>query len=86
MTARDLDQRGAPPASAATPSAIETFRDIVFADAALQAELRRAPDRASFVALVQQRARERGCAAEPAAIEAALDAAARAWMLRWIAQ
>jgi hypothetical protein len=65
-------------------SSLENFQTIVSADPALQAELRRVPDRAGFVALVVGRAREHGLALEPAAIEAELDAAARAWMLRWI--
>jgi hypothetical protein len=63
---------------------LEQFRTIVFADPALQQELRQTPDRAGFVKLVLDRAHERGCPLTTAAIEAALDAAARDWMLRWI--
>jgi hypothetical protein len=64
------------------PSALDDFRDIVLADPALQDELRRAPDRASFVALVLERARACGCALQRDEIDAALAAAAHDWMLR----
>jgi hypothetical protein len=63
---------------------LEKFRSIVFADPALQHKLRQAPDRASFVSLVLAHANETGCPLDSAGIEAAIDAAARAWMLRWI--
>jgi hypothetical protein len=63
-------------------SALQRFQAIVLADPALQRELRRAPDRASFIGLVLERAHERGCALEAAEVEAALVAAARDWMLR----
>jgi len=66
------------------PPPLRQFQAIVFADPALLQELRRAPDRASFVDLVVKRSRERGCALDPAVIEATLDAAAHAWLLRWI--
>jgi hypothetical protein len=64
----------------AAPAPLEKFRAIVFADPALQQELRAAADRASFVALTAARAAECGCALAAADIEAALDAGARAWM------
>jgi hypothetical protein len=63
---------------------LEKFRSIVFADPALQHKLRQAPDRASFVSLVLAHATETGCPLDSGEIEAAIDAAARAWMLRWI--
>jgi hypothetical protein len=63
---------------------LEKFRTIVFADPALQHELRQAPDRASFVSLVLAHANEAGCPLDCAGIEAVIDAAARIWMLRWI--
>jgi hypothetical protein len=67
------------------PAALSQFRTIVYADPELQRELRRAPDRASFIDLVVERSRQHGCAVDAAALEAALGEAARAWMLRWIA-
>jgi hypothetical protein len=66
------------------PAELERFRNIVFADPALQHKLRQAPDRASFVSLVLAHANEHGCLLDSAGIEAAINAAARAWMLRWI--
>ncbi|SEC28718.1 hypothetical protein SAMN05519104_1094 [Rhizobiales bacterium GAS188] len=66
------------------PSPLESFQTIVLTEPTLQHELRRAPDRVSFIALAVKRARERGCALDAAEIEAALAAAARDWALRWI--
>jgi hypothetical protein len=66
------------------PAPLDRFRTIVFADPTLQRELRQAPDRASFIALVVERARAHDCAIEAAEVDAALDAAARDWALRWI--
>jgi hypothetical protein len=63
---------------------LEQFKAIVFADVALQEELRSAADRSRFIELVVMRAREHGCALDADAVTAALDAGARAWMLRWI--
>jgi hypothetical protein len=65
-------------------SALETFRALVLADPSLERELRETPDRRSFVALVAARAQARDCPLGPAEIEAALEAAARDWMLRWL--
>ena len=65
-------------------ASLETFRTIVLADPELEQELRRAADRASFVALAAARAHAHGCPLGAAEIEAALDAAARDWMLRWL--
>lgn len=71
----------------AFPAPLERFRNIVLAEPALQQDLRRAPDRASFVRLVVERARQYGCALDQATVEAVLDDAARAWLLqRWIAR
>jgi len=63
----------------AAPTPLEQFQSLVLADPALQRELRAAPDRASFVALVVARARERGYAVSASDIEAALDEGARTW-------
>jgi hypothetical protein len=68
----------------AGPTALEKFRTIVLTDPALQRELRAAADRASFVQLVVERARKRGCVLDAAAVEAALNAAAREWLLQWM--
>jgi hypothetical protein len=64
--------------------ALQRFQSLVLADAALQHELRQTSSHAGFVALVAQRARERGCALSAAEVEEALVAAARCWMLRRI--
>jgi len=65
-------------------SALERFRALVLADPALEQELRETPDRASFVALAAARAGAHNCPLAAAEIEAALDAAARDWMMRWL--
>lgn len=57
---------------------------MVLADAALQDELRGCLDRASFVALVIERAREHGCAIGEAEVNAAFDASARNWITRGV--
>lgn len=68
------------------PTALQRFQTIVLEDPDLQDELRRCADRPSFVTCVLERARERGSALERADVEAALDAAARAWLMRWVAR
>jgi hypothetical protein len=65
-------------------SALETFRTLVLADSALERELRGTSDRQSFVALAVACARAHDCPLGPADIEAALDAAAHDWMMRWL--
>jgi hypothetical protein len=69
-----------------TPPALQRFQMIVLQDPDLQDELRRCADRSGFVTRVLERAHERGCALEQADVEAALDAAARAWHMRWVQQ
>ena len=64
----------------AAPTALEKFQTLVLADPALQRELRATGDRASFIALVIERARERNCPIAPSDIEAALEAGAHAWV------
>jgi hypothetical protein len=68
----------------AAASPLEQFRALVLADPLLEQELRGVPDRRQFVALAADRAQANGCALAAADIEAALDAAARDWMLRWL--
>ena len=65
-------------------SALESFRALVLADPALERELRATSDRQSFVALAAARAQTHDYPLGAAEIEAALDAAARDWMLRWL--
>jgi len=65
-------------------SALERFHTLVLTDPVLEQELRGAPDRASFVALAAARAQANDCPLGAAEIEAALDAAARDWMMRWL--
>ena len=65
-------------------AALEKFRALVHADPALERELRETSDRQSFVALATARAQANDCPIGAADIEAALDAAARDWMLRWV--
>jgi hypothetical protein len=61
---------------------LQRFHQIVLADIALQNELRGCLDRASFIVHVLERACERGCAVEPADLDAAFEAAARNWVAR----
>ena len=61
---------------------LHRFREIVLADIGLQNELRGCLDQASFVPLVIERARERGCVVDAAQIHAAFDATARNWITR----
>jgi hypothetical protein len=64
----------------AAPTALEKFQALVLADPALQRELWATADRASFIALVVERARERSCAIDAFEVEAALEAGARVWV------
>jgi hypothetical protein len=61
---------------------LRRFQQVVLADVGLQRELRGCLDQASFVALVIERARERGCALEATDIEAAFNATAHNWITR----
>lgn len=71
---------------AEVPTALHRFQLIVLEEADLQDELRRCADRPAFVARVLERAHERGCALEQADVESALNAAASAWLMRWVAR
>ena len=64
--------------------ALQAFTAVVLADPAVQDELRRTPDQATFVALMIERSRQHGCAVDAAGIAAALDAGLDAWRKRWI--
>ena len=70
----------------ADPSALQRFRMIVLDDHDLQRELRLCSDRPSFVACMLERACERGCVINRSDVESALDAAAGAWLMRWVGQ
>jgi hypothetical protein len=63
---------------------LRQFQAIVRGDPALQSELRGAPDRETFVALVMARSRERGLAIDPADIAAELEAGKRTWTVQWL--
>lgn len=65
---------------------LRQFQAIVRGDPALQSELRGAPDRETFIALVVVRSRERGLAIDSADIAAELEAAKRTWMMQWLAR
>jgi hypothetical protein len=61
---------------------LHRFQQIVLADTDLERELRGCLDRASFIALVIERARQHDCAVEPADIDAAFSETARNWITR----
>jgi hypothetical protein len=63
---------------------LRQFQAIVRGDPTLQSELRGAPDRETFVALVIARSRQRGLAIDAADIAAELEAAKRTWMAQWL--
>jgi hypothetical protein len=65
---------------------LQQFQAIVRGDPALQSELRGAPDRETFIALVMARSRARGLSIDAADIAAELDAAKRTWMVQWLAR
>ena len=67
-----------------TSCPLDQFRAAVLDDPDLQQELRRISNRPAFVASAIDRARERGLILDPAEVEAALDAAAHAWLMRWV--
>lgn len=70
----------------ADPTALRRFQAIVLEDHDLQRELRLCDDRPTFVARVLERAHERGCVIDRADVESALNAAASAWLMRWVRQ
>jgi hypothetical protein len=80
-----IPQPGASPTAPAAPRGFAEFRQMVLADPALQGQLAGLADRAAFITRAVELGRERGCAFLPADVEAALQAARRAWIERWIA-
>jgi len=76
------------PASSPAPlqetGGFESFRTQVLQDPALQAELRDVADREAFISRVVMLAEARGCRFTAGEVEAALRAARRAWLERWI--
>lgn len=62
------------------------FRSIVLGDAALQEELRAAPDEAALFERVLALGRERGYELSGQDLRAVVDANRRAWLERWIHQ
>ncbi|HEX9994319.1 MAG TPA: Nif11 family protein [Acidimicrobiales bacterium] len=63
---------------------LERLTAAVLADPALQQRLLAVPERPAFVAEVVAVAAERGLDVTPADVEAALVAARRAWLERWV--
>lgn len=63
---------------------LAALRELVLADPALHDRLLAVPDRPAFVAAVVAVAAERGLAVEGADVEAALVAARRSWLERWV--
>ena len=63
---------------------LDRVRAAVLADPGLQARLLAVPERATFVAAVVDLGAELGLAVEPGDVEAALVAARRSWLERWV--
>ncbi|HEX8072287.1 MAG TPA: Nif11 family protein [Pyrinomonadaceae bacterium] len=63
---------------------LEQFRRLVCADADLRARLLGETDEAAFVALAVAAGAERGCEFTAEEARAAMQAARRAWVERWI--
>jgi hypothetical protein len=64
----------------------DKFCQIVFSDAALLAELRRAPDLPALIAHVVSTARERGLELSEQDLQAVANRNWRAWLERWLYQ
>ncbi|HEX8180306.1 MAG TPA: Nif11-like leader peptide family natural product precursor [Pyrinomonadaceae bacterium] len=62
----------------------EQFRQLVFADEALQRELRAAPGGDSFLALTVRLGAERGYSFTVEEVAEAMRASRRAWLERWL--
>ena len=62
----------------------EQFREFVFADVALQEQLRAAKDEESFIALTVRLGAERGYSFTTEDVTAALREARRTWIERWL--
>lgn len=60
------------------------LRELVLGDPALQDRLLAVPDRPAFVAAVVELAAERGLHVDGPQVEAALVAARRSWLERWV--
>lgn len=80
---RDLIARGIP--SEGLPSGYEPFRALVLSDRTLQDQLIGLVDKEAFISRTVELGSERGFQFQPADLEAALQAARRAQMERWIA-
>jgi hypothetical protein len=62
----------------------DSFRQLVFDDVALQAELRSVTDMGVFVAEVERLAARHGYVVEATDVEAALRKGRQSWLERWI--
>ena len=80
---RDLIARGMP--EEGVESGFASFQRLVLADTALQNALSSLTDRKAFIARTVELGGERGISFQPTDVEAAMLAAHRAWMERWIA-
>ena len=67
------------------PDGFERFRERVLGDPALQALLLQTSDRREFIAATVRAGAEGGCRFTAADVEAALQAARRTWIERWVA-
>ncbi len=67
-----------------TQASFEQFRELVFQDATLQAELKTVVEHDEFVALTVRLGTERGYSFTDADVLAAERAARRAWLERWL--
>ena len=63
---------------------LSEFRSLVFADCALQEELRAVTDRQEFIAFVVECGRTRGFEFTAGEAESALRDGRRAWIERWL--
>jgi hypothetical protein len=63
---------------------LDSFRELVLADVALQARLRWVTDTGAFVVEVERLAARHGFVVEAADVESAMRQARQSWLERWI--
>ncbi len=73
-----------PEAAPAPASPFEQFRQLVLADPGLQQPLMQTPDRSEFASLALALGEQHGCRFTAGDVDAALNAAKRSWIERWI--
>jgi hypothetical protein len=79
-----IPQPGEAPILEGTPSGFEKFRQMVLGDPALQTDLMQTQDTKDFIALALRLGGGHGCDFTAGDVEAALQAARRAQIERWI--